>query len=121
MFQSNWRHPSHRRKSYFRSPKCVELLREVRDRWPDEPAVVDGDIHDTWSLRFQSFPQDGIQSGRMIDAKAPDSERLRQLGQVRVAEFRADGPLELRHLFPPDAPQPPIPKDDIHGRGVLAL
>src|SRR2546422_2777563 len=39
--------------------------------------VVDGDINETWSLRFQGFPQDGIQLGRMTDAEAPDSERLR--------------------------------------------
>src|SRR3989475_1854880 len=83
--------------------------------------VVDGDIHDTWNLRFQSFPQDGIQSGRMVDAKAPNSERLRQIGQVRVAEFRADRPLEFRHLLPPDAPQPSISEDDIDGRSLLSL
>src|SRR5881628_72836 len=57
----------------------------------------------------------------MIDSKAPDSERFRQNGQVRVAELRADRPFEFRQLLPPDAPQPSIPEDNVHRGGVLAL
>src|SRR3989475_7578646 len=82
--------------------------------------VVDGNINETGNFRFQRFPQDGVQFGRMLDAKAPESERLREIGEVRVVELRADGALELRHLLPPDATQSTVAEDEVHCQGVLA-
>src|SRR5256712_3513109 len=76
--------------------------------------VVDGNINETGNFRFQRFPQDGVQFGRMLDAKAPEPESLREIGEVRVAELRAEGAVELRHLLPPDATQSTVAEDEVH-------
>src|SRR5947208_10438907 len=82
--------------------------------------VVDGNINETGSVRFQCFSQDGVQFRRMFDAKASEPERLCEIGKARVAKLGADGAVELRHLLPPDATQSTVAEDEVHRRSALA-
>src|SRR5438309_9860972 len=98
----------------------TRILRLARAGEKRVRPVVDGNINETGSVRFQCFPQDGVQFGRMFDAKASEPERLREIGEVRVAELGPDGAFELRHLLPPDATQSTVAEDEVHRRSVLA-
>src|SRR5437667_4342255 len=98
----------------------TRILRLARAGEKRVRPVVDGNINETGSVRFQCFSQDGVQFRRMFDAKASEPERLREIGKVRVAELGADGAVELRHLLPPDATQSTVAEHEVHRRSVLA-
>src|SRR5207247_3683320 len=93
----------------------TRILRLARAGEKRVRPVVDGNIDETGSVRFQCFSQDGVQFRRILDAKASEPERLREIGEVRVAELGAEGAVELRHLLPPDATQSTVAEDDVHG------
>src|SRR2546425_11737149 len=57
----------------------------------------------------------------MLDPEASEPEGLRKIGEVRIAEVRADRSLEFRELFPTDAPETAVPEDEVHRRRVLPL
>src|SRR5712691_139718 len=66
-------------------------------------AIIHGDVDETGNLRFQRLREDRIQLSWAIDAEPADTEGLRKIREVGVAELGADRVVELRHLLPADA------------------
>src|SRR5437879_1544655 len=57
----------------------------------------------------------------MFHAKTANPECLREAYEVGIVEPGTRHPPELGHLLPSDAPETPVPEDQVHRGGPLTL